>query len=161
MNEVHLPRWDQLPVIDLYVDQAVTLLEDWLSFIPEKHLITKSMINNYVKHGIVEAPKKKKYTTTHIAYLIVVCIFKQVYTMNEITQMIRLQVHAYPIDQAYNYFIEDFEVCMNNVLRGLPIQHPCPNKDADLTKLLQSVTESLVNKFNVQMRLKEQAEKNI
>ena len=79
-TSIHLPRWEELPVIDLYIDQVVTLLEEWLDFIPhnDEKLITKSMINNYVKHGIVDAPKKRRYTTTHIAYLIVVCIFKQV-----------------------------------------------------------------------------------
>ena len=30
---IHLPRWEELPVIDLYIDQVVTLLEEWLDFI--------------------------------------------------------------------------------------------------------------------------------
>ena len=158
---VHLPRWDELPKIDLYVDQVVTLLEEWLYFIPnsDDRLITKSMINNYVKHGIVDAPKKKRYTTTHLAYLIVVCIFKQVYSMNEIMQMIRLQVHAYPIQQAYDYYIEDFESCILSVYSGKPIQHQKANTDDPLTKILHSVNESLVNKFNVQLLMNEEKRK--
>lgn len=149
-QRVHLPRWEELPAIDLYIDQVVTLLETWLFFIPnnEEKLITKSMINNYVKHGIVDPPLKKKYTTKHLAYLIIVCIFKQVYSMNEITQMIRLQIHAYPLDEAYNYYIEDFEECVNNVLSGKPMTHKNPSKESELTALLHSVNESLVSKFN-------------
>lgn len=160
---IHLPRWEELPKIDLYVDQVVTLLEEWLSFIPtsDDRLITKSMINNYVKHGIVDAPKKKRYTTTHLAYLIVVCIFKQVYSMNEITQMIRFQVHAYPIEDAYNYYIEDFEACIQSVYSGKPIQHQKANTDDPLTKILHSVNESLVNKFNVQRLMNEEIQKEI
>lgn len=155
-NKIHLPRWEELPQIDLYIDQVVTLLNQWLYFIPtsDEHLITKSMINNYVKHGLVEAPKKKKYTTKHLAYLIVVCIFKQIYSMNEITQMIRLQVHAYPIDLAYNYYIEDLELCIQAVLDGKPIIHANPANDP-LRVILHSVNESLVNKYNVQRLLKE------
>lgn len=156
-QEIRLPRWEDLPAIDLYVDQVVSLLETWLSFIPnsEDRLITKSMINNYVKHGIVDAPLKKKYTTKHLAYLIVVCIFKQVYSMNEITQMIRLQIHAFPLDEAYNYYIEDFEYCINNVYNGKPLTHKKPSHESELTQLLHSVNESLVHKFNVQRLLNE------
>lgn len=160
---IHLPRWEELPVIDLYIDQVVTLLEEWLDFIPhsDEKLITKSMINNYVKHGIVEAPKKRRYTTTHLAYLIVVCIFKQVYSMNEITQMIRLQVHAYPIEQAYNYYIEDLEACILSIYNGEAVTHQKVDTDDPLTKILHSVNESLVNKFNVQRLIKEVKEKDV
>lgn len=155
-KEIHLPRWNDLPTIDLYSDQVVTLLEEWLSFIPnsEDRLITKSMINNYVKHGIVDAPHKKKYTTKHLAYLIVVCLCKQVYSMNEITQMIRLQIKSQPLDTSYNYYIEDFEDCINSVFNGKPIIHKKPPKESDLAKLLHSINESLANKLNAQRLLK-------
>ncbi len=157
MEKIHLPRWNELPSIDLYADQVVTLLEQWLFFIPnsEDRLITKSMINNYVKHGIVEAPKNKKYTTTHLAYLIIVCIFKQVYSMNEIMQMIRLQVHAYPIEQAYDYYIEDLESCILSIIEQRPITHVKATEENPYTEILHSVNESLVSKFNVQRLLKE------
>lgn len=47
-----LPRWDELPDIDLYLDQVLTLLDKYLGpFLPENggHALTASMINNYVK----------------------------------------------------------------------------------------------------------------
>lgn len=156
-NRIHLPRWEELPKIDLYIDQVVTLLNQWLYFITDdgQLAITKSMINNYVKHGLVEAPKKKKYTTQHLAYLLVVCVFKQVYSMNEITQMIRLQVHAYPISEAYNYYIEDLEMCIHAVMEGKPIIHAKYDANDPLVVILHSVNESLVNKYNVQRLLKE------
>ncbi len=151
-EEIHLPRWEDFPDIELYIDQVVTLLENWLSFMPhhDENLITKSMINNYVKHGIVEPPHKKKYTTKHLAYLMVVCIFKQVYSMSEITQMIKMQVKAYPLEDAYNYYIEDLEQCLHCVYKGQAITHKQPTQINQLTILLHSVNESLVNKMNVQ-----------
>ena len=54
-----LPRWDELPDIDLYLDQVLTLLDKYLGpFLPENggHALTASMINNYVKLRIVPAP---------------------------------------------------------------------------------------------------------
>lgn len=41
-------------------------------------VITPSMINNYVKVGLVPAPVKKQYGREQIARLIAICIFKQV-----------------------------------------------------------------------------------
>ena len=65
--ELHLPRWKELPNIDLYIDQVVTLINETLAPILTKSdteknnlLLTKNMINNYVKNKIIEPPIKKK-----------------------------------------------------------------------------------------------------
>ena len=66
----HLPRWNELPEIDLYLDQVVNYLEKYLGILgsnDDDKIITKTMINNYVKQGIMPAPEKKKYGKTHIA----------------------------------------------------------------------------------------------
>ena len=83
----HLPRWNELPEIDLYLDQVVNYLEKYLGILSsndDDKIITKTMINNYVKQGIMPAPEKKKYGKTHIAYLMVICILKQVYSIGDI-----------------------------------------------------------------------------
>ena len=51
--DIHIPRWEELPNIDLYLDKVVTILEDYLKDLvnsKEDKIITKTMINNYVKH---------------------------------------------------------------------------------------------------------------
>ncbi len=42
----------------------------------EGHVITKSMINNYVKHTVIKPAINKKYNKEHIATLFVICILK-------------------------------------------------------------------------------------
>ena len=67
----HLPRWNELPEIDLYLDQVVNYLEKYLGILSsndDDKIITKTMINNYVKQGIMPAPEKKKYGKTHNMY---------------------------------------------------------------------------------------------
>ena len=47
----HLPRWNELPEIDLYLDQVVNYLEKYLGILSsndDDKIITKTMINNYV-----------------------------------------------------------------------------------------------------------------
>ena len=67
LADFHLPRWQQLPSMPLYLEQVLALLEEWLGPYLGKEdgtILTKTMINNYVKHGYVEKPDKKKYQRT-------------------------------------------------------------------------------------------------
>lgn len=97
-GEQLLPQtWEQMPDIYLYMDQVITCLQGMLKFydIDEKNpLITNSMINNYVKNGVVERPVKKKYSRSHLARLYMICLLKQVLSMQEIDRLLR----EYPDD---------------------------------------------------------------
>ena len=93
--KIHIPRWNELPEIDLYLDQVVSYLEKYLeqyNVNKEDKIITKTMINNYVKLGIMPAPEKKKYSRQHIAYLIVICVLNQVYSISDIGKLISLTI---------------------------------------------------------------------
>ena len=73
MNRFKFPAWEQLPDMGLYMDQVITFLNDRLSclYFNDEKFVTNSMINNYVKAGLVRRPEKKHYTRTHLAYVIV------------------------------------------------------------------------------------------
>ncbi|MEG2436073.1 MAG: DUF1836 domain-containing protein, partial [Ruthenibacterium sp.] len=63
LAEYHLPRWNELPDMDLYMDQVIGQLDKYLAVLstPDtEHFITASMINNYVKLRLVPAPVKKR-----------------------------------------------------------------------------------------------------
>ena len=62
--ELHLPRYGEIPRIDLYMDQLVGFLEETLAplYQPDEKIITRSMVNNYVKQGVLAAATGKKYT---------------------------------------------------------------------------------------------------
>ena len=67
LQRYHLPRWEELPDIELYMDQVITLIERYLAPLLEEadeennKIITSAMINNYVKLGIMPKPIKKRY----------------------------------------------------------------------------------------------------
>lgn len=114
----HLPRWNELPDIELYLDQVVNYLERYLDIFSgnkDEKIITKTMINNYVKQGIIPAPEKKKYNKTHIAYLLVICILKQVYSISDIGELITLTIKNYKTDKAYNRFCANLEISIKHV----------------------------------------------
>ena len=107
VSKIHIPRWNELPDLDLYLDQVVNYIEKYLgqyTVNKEDKIITKTMINNYVKLGIMPAPEKKKYSREHIAYLIVICVLKQVYSISDIGKLISLTIQYFELSKAYNRF---------------------------------------------------------
>ena len=114
----NIPRWEELPNIDLYLDQVVNYLDDCLcDYIKddnndkkENQVVTKTMINNYVKQGVLEPPVKKKYSRKHIAYLFCIIILKQVYSINDIDNLIKLALETTTLDKAYNSFCQELNM---------------------------------------------------
>ena len=65
----HCPRWNELPEIELYIDQVICVLQNNLAiFLKEENtpVITPNMINNYVKQEVLMPPIKKKYSNDPI-----------------------------------------------------------------------------------------------
>ena len=113
IQTLHIPRWEELPSIDLYLDQVVTLIDKFLlPYLGNEDnsiLITKTMINNYVKQGIIKPPEKKKYNREHIACLFVICSLKTVYSISNISDLIDVGINKFKIDSSYNKFCTLFE----------------------------------------------------
>lgn len=111
ITDYHLPEWDAIPNFGLYMDQVVSLLEEYLSFIPcdEKNkFVTASTVNNYVRLKIMPAPIKRKYYRAHIAYLIFILVLKQVLSINDIQKLIPLDITDEQIQATYNKYCEKF-----------------------------------------------------
>lgn len=150
----HMPRWNEFPNVDLYIDQVVSLLENYLSeYIKSDNdkddkIITKTMINNYVKHNVVKPPINKKYNKEHLAYLFVIFILKQLYSINEIKQLINLAIETSFPEQAYNKFCTELEKAIkltfngDNYLENDSLTHE--------QYILRNVVQSFANKLYVQ-----------
>lgn len=152
--DFHLPRWEELPNIDLYMDQVVSLIEETLiNLVPLKddkkdRFITKTMINNYVKQEILKPPVNKKYNKSHIAKLIVICILKHVYSINDINSLITLALETSGIEVSYNKFCILLEKCIECTFKKENF-----NYQEDWTEeryLLKYVIQSFANKLYVE-----------
>ena len=87
-----LVRWENLPDIDLYMDQVLTYLQRQLDLFQgenEASLVTRSIINNYVKDGIVPRPVNKRYAREQLSALIMACVLKRVLPMQQVKQLLR------------------------------------------------------------------------
>ncbi len=151
--KIHIPRWNELPEIDLYLDQVVNYLEKYLeqyNVNKEDKIITKTMINNYVKLGIMPAPEKKKYSKEHIAYLIVICVLKQVYSISDIGKLISLTIQYFELGKAYNRFCANLEISVKNVFTRK--EFPNVEKMTEEQYLLKNVVQSIADKLYVELK---------
>lgn len=125
LNQFHLPRWEELPDFEVYMDQLITLINRYLYILnkEETPIITPSMVNNYVKLKMIPKPEKKKYQRIHIAYLIAITMLKQVLTISEVRDGIELQTKISGLKGAYNLFCEEQENAIHAVVETFEADH--------------------------------------
>ncbi len=94
MDKVFNIKSDDIPNIDLYMDQVLSFLDDKLNYTRrntsdgEEKIFTKTMINNYAKNDLLPSPVKKKYSKEHMMALIFIYYFKSFLSINDVQTLI-------------------------------------------------------------------------
>ncbi len=90
---------DEIPNIDLYMDQVTTFMDKKLQssvrYPGEDKILTKTMINNYAKNDLLPPPVRKKYSKEHVLLLIFIYYYKGVMSINDIQTLLQ------PITEKY------------------------------------------------------------
>ncbi len=106
----HCPRYEEFPAVELYAEQVLSLIKDYLQIFNQgAQLLTSNMINNYVKQKIVKPPINKKYDRVHLSYFMVVCLLKGFMNISELCSGFELILKNYTVKDAYNVFCEELE----------------------------------------------------
>ena len=85
-------RPEDIPNIDLYMDQVTTFMEEHLKKTrryPEDKILTKTMINNYAKNDLLPPPTKKKYSREHMLVLTFIYYFKNLLSITDIQALLK------------------------------------------------------------------------
>jgi hypothetical protein len=107
-------RPEEIPSIDLYVDQITSLTTEKLNQGAERfrdRVLTKTMINNYSKDGLISPIKGKKYSKNHIVQMLLVYSLKNTLSIGEINRILQT-VYAQPdytpemLEDTYRRFLE-------------------------------------------------------
>ncbi len=80
-----------IPAIDLYVDQIINLVADKNRSSSHRYhdrQLTKTMINNYSKDGIIAPVKGKKYSKEQIVQILTVYTLKNTLSIGEIKRLL-------------------------------------------------------------------------
>ena len=84
---------DQIPELDLYIDQILMLFEDKLGETRRREkdkILTKSMVNNYSKEKMIRPMRGKKYSREQILQILIICNLKNVLSIGDIKQVMTL-----------------------------------------------------------------------
>lgn len=113
--------WERLPELELYMDQVVTFLNRQLEPFStgDERLLTPSMVNNYVKDGVLPRPEKKKYSRTHLAMLTIICSLKSVLSLPEISAMLQGLTEGRGLDEQYPAFVHAHSDAMKKITECL------------------------------------------
>lgn len=96
MEKLHISRISEMPRVELYLDQVVSIVTMELAPLYDSHekVVTGSMINNYVKQHIVPAPERKRYTSLHLASILFVCVAKRVLSIAQVAELLRMVMES-------------------------------------------------------------------
>ncbi len=67
------------------------------------------MINNYIKSGLLPRANGKKYTKDHLVYLTAICSLKQVLSMGETDELLKLQPDIADAKRFYEDYLNKME----------------------------------------------------
>lgn len=90
-SELDYVHPEDIPNIDLYVDQVTTFIESQLSSLKrdeDEKILTKTMINNYTKNHVLPSPEKKKYSKDHVLTLILIYYLKSFLSIKDIQTLL-------------------------------------------------------------------------
>ena len=82
---------DEIPEIDLYMDQLTTFMEDKLNAnkrSEDDKTMTKTMINNYTKNNLLPPPDKKRYSKDHLIMLLYIYYLKNFVSITDIQTLL-------------------------------------------------------------------------
>ncbi len=120
----------EIPSIDLYLDQILNLFagaqQQGAAHFSERQL-TKTMINNYSKDGLIMPVKGRKYNKEHIVQMLLVYTMKNTLSMTEIKRVLNdLYEKKLPLPENYDQFLDakadDRSLCID-ALDAIIAQH--------------------------------------
>ena len=168
MGALHITRIGEMPRIELYLDQVLTLVTQELEFmqVPGDAVVTGSMVNNYVKQGVIPAPRKKRYTRRHLASLLFVCAFKRVFSIAQVKQLME-RIYASGADLAWLYdeacglLERSLAACFDDAAADEFLREGGPglgeeaegSLDPELERLIEASVASLATKVYVEQTL--------
>ena len=126
-----------LPDLGLYMDQLLSLVNR--QAVSSDDLLTRTMVNNYTKDGVLARSQQKKYHRYHILLLMLLSKLKQVLSIQEIKALFNPVLRnidsphddILPLEEVYDLFTE---------LKAVELQAFCEEAQASSMRLTERLT---------------------
>ena len=129
---------DEMPNIDLYMDQLTTFMDERLKKTtrhPETDkILTKTMINNYAKNDLLPPPVRKKYSRDHVILLIFIYYLKNILSINDIQTLLG------PLNDRFHRSDDELNLSMISFI--IELSYDVYVKKLLIEKILDNVTET-------------------
>ena len=132
LDNVDYIRPEEIPNIDLYMDQVTTFMDEHFSSTKrytEDKILTKTMINNYAKNNLLPPPVKKKYSKEHVLVMIFIYYFKNILSIKDIETVLE------PLRE--KYFSTDSALQLSDIYREV-----CEMEKSRIEPMKASVREA-------------------
>ena len=132
LDHVDYIRPEEIPNIDLYMDQVTTFMDEHFSSTKrysEDKILTKTMINNYTKNNLLPPSVKKKYSREHMLLLILIYYFKNILSIKDIETILE------PLRE--KYFAADSTLQLSDIYREV-----CEMEKSRIEPMKASVREA-------------------
>ena len=159
-----MPRYDEIPDIDLYMDQLLAYIDKILSPFFEhsnEKILTTSMVNNYVKQGVLPPTVKKRYSRQHVILLIEICLAKQLYSIQEIGKLLAVQNAIFDIKTSYNYICIELENALKSTFANEPLSKDGGSSNKMARLLVRNTVIAFAHKLHTQLLCNELYKENV
>ena len=98
-------KLEDIPEIDLYMDQVIQLFESKLSGVKrndEDKVLTKTMVNNYAKAKLLMSVKNKKYSKEHLVLMSLIYELKGALSISDIKILLTNIVEKFENGEDYD-----------------------------------------------------------
>lgn len=176
IKELHFTdeiKLSDIPNIDLYVEQVISFMEDHMKSLKRNEkdkLITKTMVGNYTRDGVLMPSKNKKYNKNHIIMLILIYNLKQILSIEDIKTLFtpimkdisNIGDDVIPLEDIYSTLLdikstefESFGEIFNEKLQLVQekVEH-VDSQNKDIAEIFLTVI-TLIAQANAQKRLAE------
>lgn len=162
LNLIDNIELSDIPEIDLYMDQVIQLFESKLDNYKRdenEKIMTKTMINNYVKGKLLMTVKKKKYTKEHIILISIIYQLKGGLSIADIKRVIESgnidieKEEISTVEDLYRDYLEMNSMNAQSFKTEVECIENCINNESHNKELL--MVSTLVNKANMYRRLAE------
>lgn len=140
------PQENTIPNISLYMDQLQEYFETTLGDLKRQNedtVLTKTMINNYVKSNLIKAPERKKYDKETICDLIAIYHLKKAFSIQDTMRVLTLMKKD---ENYYTHFVKDQEAVRSELLSKVPNGTLALSHEDAATLLLQLTLEVSIKK---------------
>ena len=98
LKDAGLIMTQDLPEMDLYIDQVSTVFRKFMDKLDDslaEKYVTRPMINNYAKRGLIARPEGKRYTKDHMVMIAMVFYLRSIFKMEDISKIMKPLIDNY------------------------------------------------------------------